>query len=409
MGAAEITKISLSELNTAIVALIALQLGFFVLKQVGFLRRLDIPAAVIGAVVVSLIIYGLRAYGGIEIEFGAKLRDLLLLVFFATIGLSAKLSALKAGGRPLLILCGVTLVLLVLQNVGGILVAMAHSAQPFYGLLLGSASFVGGPGTALAWAKEGEAMGLRSVVEVAVASATLAVVVGALVSGPITGWLVRRHGLKGGKTTPGAPPWAPPEEASAAQAKPAPSIESALFAILVITCVTAFGDWLNGKAGLFGMPLPGFLSAMIAGIIVTNVADALRLKTDFGPVERGGDIALQLFLSISLMSVKLWVVAQILQPLLIAVVLQVVLAAAIAIFLLFRWLGRDYEAAVTVGGFLGFGLSSMPVALATMEQVAQRYGPAPKAFLLITLAGSFFVDFANAFVIKGFLALPFMR
>jgi glutamate:Na+ symporter, ESS family len=148
---------------------------------------------------------------------------------------------------------------------------------------------------------------------------------------------------------------------------------------------------------------------MLAGIVVTNLADVLRLKTDFGPVEPGGDVALQLFLSISLMSVKLWVVAQILQPLVIAVVLQVVLATLIAVFLLFRWLGRDYDAAVTVGGFLGFGLSSMPVALATMEQVAHRYGPAPKAFLLITLAGSFFVDFANAVVIKGFLALPFMR
>src|SRR5688572_16082692 len=206
MEAAAITKFSLGELSTLIVALVALQIGFLVLRRVGFLRRLDIPAAVVGAVLVSLLTYGLRAQGGIEIEFGAKLRDILLLVFFATIGLSAKLSALKAGGRPLLILCGVTLVLLVLQNLGGILVAMAHGAQPFYGVLLGSASFVGGPGTALAWAKEGEALGLRSVVEVAVASATLADVVGALVSGPITGWLVRRHGLKGGYAAADAPP-----------------------------------------------------------------------------------------------------------------------------------------------------------------------------------------------------------
>lgn len=405
----EVTKISLGELHTLIVSLIALQIGSLILRYVGALRRLDIPAAVVGAVVVSLLIYGLRARAGIEIEFGAKLRDLLLLVFFATIGLSAKLSALRAGGRPLLILCGVTLVLLVLQNVGGILVALAHGAKPFYGILIGSASFVGGPGTALAWAKEGQAMGLPSVVEVAVAAATLAVVVGALVSGPITGWLVRRHGLAAQVDASDAPPWAPSTGAPAGSAKSAASMDSVLFAILVIACVTALGDWLNGQAGRYGMPLPGFLTAMLAGIVVTNLADVLRLKTNFGPVEPGGDIALQLFLSISLMSVKLWVVAQILQPLVIAVVLQVVLATLIAVFLLFRWLGRDYDAAVTVGGFLGFGLSSMPVALATMEQVAHRYGPAPKAFLLITLAGSFFVDFANAVVIKGFLALPFMR
>jgi len=405
----EIAKISLSELNTLIVSLVALHIGALVLKYVDVLRRLDIPSAVIGAVVVSLAIYALRDFANVEFEFGAKLRDLLLLVFFATIGLSAKISALKAGGRPLLILCGVTLVLLVMQNVLGILVAWAHGAKPFYGILVGSASFVGGPGTALAWAREGEAMGLPNVVEVAVAAATLAVVVGALVAGPITGWLVRRHGLKGETGVSDMPPWAPPANASAGPAKSAASMESILFAILLVACVTALGDWLNGKAAQFALPLPGFLTAMIAGIVVTNVADAVRLETHFEPVERGGNIALQLFLSISLMSVKLWVVAQILQPLLISVVLQVVLATAIAVFLLFRRLGRDYDAAVTVGGFLGFGLSSMPVALATMEQVAQRYGPAPKAFLLITLAGSFFVDFANAFVIKGFLALPFMR
>jgi ESS family glutamate:Na+ symporter len=134
---AGITAISLSEVNTLIVALVALQIGIFILKHVGVLRRLDIPAPVIGAVVVSLLVYGLREQEGIEVQFATRLRDLLLLVFFATIGLSAKLSALKAGGRPLLILCGVTLVLLLLQNVGGILVAWAHGAQPFYGILVG--------------------------------------------------------------------------------------------------------------------------------------------------------------------------------------------------------------------------------------------------------------------------------
>ncbi len=400
-----ITKFSLGELNTLIIGLVALQIGILVLKHVGVLRRLDIPAAVIGAVAVSLVIYGLREWGGVEIEFGTRLRDLLLLVFFTTIGLSAKLSALRAGGRPLLILCGVTVVLLVLQNVFGIIVALAHGAHPFYGILAGSASFVGGTGTALAWAKEGQAMGLPNVMEVAVAASTLAVIVGALVSGPITGWLVRRHGLHGKADVSDMPPWAPSTESP----KSGTPMESIMFGILLIAAAVALGDWLNGWAARFGMPLPGFLTAMMAGIVITNVGDVLRLKPCFEPVQRGGDIALQLFLSISLMSVKLWVVAQILQPLMIAVALQVLLATLIAVLFLFRWLGRDYDAAVSVGGFLGFGLSSMPVALATMEQVAQRYGPAPKAFLLVTLAGSFFVDLANAFVIKGFLALPFMR
>ncbi len=154
------------------------------------------------------------------------------------------------------------------------------------------------------------------------------------------------------------------------------------------------------------MLLPGFLSAMIAGVLITNLADLFKYKLDFAPIEKGGAVALQLFLVISLMATPLISVAQIIVPLALNVVIQVVVTVAIAYFVLFRLLGRDYDAAVTSGGFLGFGLSSMPVAMATMDEVGRRYGPSPKAFLLITLAGSFFVDLANAFVAKGFLALP---
>ena len=156
-----------------------------------------------------------------------------------------------------------------------------------------------------------------------------------------------------------------------------------------------------------GLLLPGFLSVMIAGVVITNVADAMKYKLDFAPIEKGGAVALQLFLVMALMSTPLISVAVILVPLALNVIIQVVVTVSIAYFLLFRWLGSDYDAALTSGGFLGFGLSSMPVAMATMDEVGRRYGPSPKAFLLITLAGSFFVDLANAVVAKIFLALPY--
>jgi len=155
--------------------------------------------------------------------------------------------------------------------------------------------------------------------------------------------------------------------------------------------------------------LPGFLTAMLVGVVITNVGDAIGAKFDFAPIERGGEIALQAFLVMYLMSLKLWTLGAAIGPLMANVALQVVVTVMIGVLLLFRWLGRDYDAAVTVGGFLGFGLSSMPVAMATMDGVASRYGPSPKAFLLITLAGSFFVDLANAFIVKGFLALPWFH
>lgn len=155
--------------------------------------------------------------------------------------------------------------------------------------------------------------------------------------------------------------------------------------------------------------MPGFLTAMLAGVAITKVGDAIGAKLDFDPIERGGEIALQAFLVMYLMSLKLWLLGAAIGPLLANVAIQILVTALIAVLLLFRWLGRDYDAAVTVGGFLGFGLSSMPVAMATMDSVALRYGPSPKAFLLITLAGSLFVDLANAFIVKAFLALPWFR
>ncbi len=396
-------SVVLSELHTFIIGLVALSLGIELCRRVGVLEQLNIPTPVVGGVLVSLGVAALRAFGGVEVRFASGLADFLLLVFFTTIGLSAKLSALKAGGRPLAILCGVTVVMIVAQNITGVLVALAYGARPFYGLLLGSISFVGGPGTAAAWAKEAQATGLARAPEVAVAGATLAVVVGAVVAGPITGWLIQRRGLQGAGGASVAP-WVAPEPA--AQARPLPPIEQVMRSFLLTMIAVAIGQSLNQWGKAAGLVLPGFLTAMLGGVVITNVADALGAQLDFGPIEREGDIALQAFLAMYLMSLKLWTLGAAIVPLVLNVVAQVVIATLVAFVVLFRALGRDYDAAVTVGGFLGFGLSSMPVAMATMHRVSSRYGPSPKAFLLITLAGSFFVDLANAFVVQAFLALP---
>jgi ESS family glutamate:Na+ symporter len=396
-------SVGLSELHTFIIGLVALSLGTELCRRVGVLERLNIPTPVVGGVLVSLGVAALRAFGGVEVRFASGLADFLLLVFFTTVGLSAKLSALKAGGRPLAILCGVTVVMIVAQNITGVLVALAYGARPFYGLLVGSISFVGGPGTAAAWAKEAQAAGLARAPEVAVAGATLAVVVGAVVAGPITGWLIQRRGLHGAGGASDAP-WVAPEPT--ALPRPLPPIELVMRSFLLTMIAVAIGQSLNEWGKAAGLVLPGFLTAMLGGVVITNVADALGAQLDFGPIEREGDIALQAFLAMYLMSLKLWTLGAAVVPLVLNVVAQIGMATLVSVLVLFRALGRDYDAAVTVGGFLGFGLSSMPVAMATMHRVTSRYGPSPKAFLLITLAGSFFVDLANAFVVQAFLALP---
>jgi ESS family glutamate:Na+ symporter len=344
---------------------------------------------------------------GIEFTFGSHLRDLLLLIFFSTIGLSAKLSALAAGGRPLLILCLVTVLLITLQNVVGAAVAMAWGAHPFYGLLAGGLSFVGGPGTALAWAKEAEAAGLGAAPAVGIGAATLAVVTGALFAGPIAGYLIKRKGLH---------PCAARSERAVSAAASGSGAEASdnglagiLAALLAIAVSVYLGEKINFWARDNGVVLPGFLSAMLAAVALANGADICRVRLNLKPIATGGEVALNIFLAMTLMSTPLAAVFSVIFPLSVNVLVQILVIVAVAYYVLFPLLGRDYDAAVTTAGFLGFGIASMPVAMATMDEVVKRHGPSPKAFVLVTLAGAFFVDLANAMVAKLFLVLPMFR
>ncbi|GLS29151.1 glutamate:Na+ symporter, ESS family [Mesorhizobium albiziae] len=398
-------QIELSELETLIVGLIALLAGTSLRRRVQLLKRVAVPNAVVGAAIVAIIVLILSSFFKIDTAFATRLRDVMLLVFFATIGLGAKLSQLRAGGRPLVILCAVTVLLIVLQNLVGVAVATAWGANPIYGLLAGGLSFIGGLGTALAWAREAEAVGIGNAQVVGVGAATLAVISGALIAGPFTGWLVQRHGLQPGSTRKDGPAPAPPERSNSAADF---GLEPLFWTLLLLSIVVLVGDKLNDWARANGLIMPGFLTAMLVGVALANVADALRFRVDDLLVQKAGDIALNLFLVISLMSVKLSAVAAVLAPLAINLALQLTLALAIGYFVLFRLLGRDYDAAVSVGGFLGFGVSSMPVAMATMDEIVKKFGPAPKAFLLVTLAGAFFVDLANAVVTKAFLMFPYL-
>jgi len=400
------TTLEVNDLQTLVIGLAALLLTQQVVKKLPFIGRLNVPTPVFAGAIVAIAVSLLRSNFQIEVTFAKKATDFLLLVFFTTVGLSAKLSALKAGQKPLAILCGVTVLLIVVQNIIGVVVALAFGADPRHGLLVGSCSFVGGPGTAAAWAREWESAGLPNAAEVAIAGATSAVVIGALLAGPVAGWLIQRKGLKADSPVQFAP-WADPALLKEKQADSSlPSMDRVMSTFLVILFAVWLGAEVNDWARASGVVLPGFLTAMLAGVAITNLADVFRWKLDFEPIERDGEFALQSFLVMYLMGLKLWTLGAIIVPITVNVAIQVIVAVLIAVGILFRLLGRNYDAAVAVGGFLGYGLSSMPAGMAAMGKVASRYGPSPRAFLLVTLAGSFFVDLANAFIVQGMLKLP---
>ena len=288
--------VELSNLETLVAGLATFAVGRSISKVVPLFGRMDLPVPVVGGLMVAIAPAILRSVTGIEVTFAQRVTDILLLVFFTTIGLTARLSLLKSGGKPLLLLCLITLLLIFCQNIIGILVAVINGSHPYYGLLAGSVSFVGGPGTAGAWAREASTLGLGAAMEVGLGAATLAIIAGALVAAPFSGWLVKRNRLIA--NAPAGPMTATKEPRPAVEAA---SNDQLMTAILLVMASVLIGVHLNDWARSAGFVLPGFLTSMLGGVIIVNAIDLFRAPMNITPVERGGGVALQIFLSAFLM------------------------------------------------------------------------------------------------------------
>lgn len=392
--------------DTLIISIGVLALGGFITRHVSFLQRYAIPTAVTGGLIVSLAVLITVRSGGPAIEFDLMLRDLLLLAFFSTIGLSAKLSRLKAGGRTLGILVLLAAVFLVLQDVVGVLLAWAMGAHPGYGLMAGSVSFAGGHGTAIAWGTTAESAGLLGAQEIGIAFATFGLVAGGLLGGPMGEWLIKRYDLS--PAAQAAPDAMMDEETGSPVLEPV-TVQRTLGVIFVMAVCISLGDLVNRFLFGAGVKLPGFLTAMMVGILITNLTDARGRPLRQGDYDKVGQVSLQLFLAMSLMSLDLNALSNNIQNLLIVLLVQVALIGCFALFIVFRFLGRDYDAAVITSGFTGLGLGATPVAIANMDALTLKHGPSFKAFLVIPLVGAFFIDVLNALTIKAFIALPFFQ
>jgi ESS family glutamate:Na+ symporter len=376
-------------------------MGTFINNRIPLLKRYSIPVAVTGGILFSVLVTLFRSAFDLTISLNLDLRDLLLLTFFTTIGLSARFRVLLAGGKALVILLIAAATLLCLQNLAGILSAQAFGAHPAYGLFGGSVSLAGGHGTAIAWGAIAEEAGLKAAKELGLAFATFGLVAGGIVGGPITEYLIKRHGLKSSgpaRFVSGTEE----EESPTAQ----PPLEHALATIMLIAICVEAGALVNRLFADQGITVPGFLTAMMIGIVIGNACDTAKIRLNPIAIERGGEISLQLFLCMSLMSMQLWTLAQAIGPIVTVLALQVTVITLFGVFVVFRVMGRDFDAAVIVGGFTGLGLGATPVGIANMTAVTNKHGPSQKAFLVIPLVGAFFIDIVNALIVKFFMGLP---
>jgi len=415
-------------------AAIALFAGYFVQRRVGFLSRANIPAAAVGGLLFAGLVFALRSGGVAGVALNTTLRAPLQTAFFTTIGLGATTALLRAGGWRMGFFWMLATLTAVVQNVVGVALALALGAPAMLGVICGALTLTGGPATGLAWADRFETLGISGAGSLIIASAMFGIFTSSLVGNPVATALIRRLRLaprvedakeaaEESEFWALSPTIAPDEEsedvhASADEGVAVGDDETKLTAgvllhnlllVLVVMGVGAVTGLLitSGVNALLArffaggtFVLPDYIGAMIIAAIVRNVDDRTRLfRLNERAVELIAGVALALFLVIALMSLELWKIAGLALPMIVILCVQVLVMVAYAVLVTFPLMGRDYEAAVTAGGHIGFGLGTTANAVANMEALVERFAPAPRSFLIVPIVGAFFIDFSNALVI----------
>ncbi|MGE8203247.1 sodium/glutamate symporter [Heyndrickxia sp. NPDC080065] len=394
-------NLELNQVTTVFLAVALLMIGGLLIKKINLLKRFCIPAPVIGGLLFAILVTIFKQTGLINITLDTSLQSLFMLVFFTTVGLGASFKLVKLGGKLLIIYwlaCGV---LALCQNLIGISLAKVLGLEPLLGIMVGAVSMEGGHGAATAFGGTIEGLGVNSALSVGLAAATFGLIAGGLVGGPTVKYLISKYKLQ-----PTEVDVMDEVAATSETEKNSFGISSQKFMtqILIITFCMASGSYLGELfSNATGFVLPSYVGAMFVAVIVRNILDSINKETvDMTSINLIGDVTLGIFLSMALMSIKLWEVAGLALPMLVIVLVQVIFIVLLGIFVLFKLLGKNYDSAVMVGGFLGHGLGATPNAMANMSAITDQFGPSRKAFLVVPIVGAFLIDvFAMPIIITS--------
>ena len=404
-------------------AALVLFAGYFVQRRVPLLSRTNVPAAAVGGLMFAGLVYALRAWGVVGVSLNTSLRAPLQTAFFTTIGLGATVSLLRAGGWRMGFFWLLATLTAVVQNVVGMAVAAALGAPALLGIICGSLTLTGGPATGQAWETKFAELGVAGAGSLIIASALFGIFVSSLVGNPVATALIRRRRLAaegvGAEVRSEedefwalSPTVAPEEFEEGRRERAATKGEAELDAgvlihnLLLVLLVMGVGAVLSLLLKSPSFTLPDYIGAMVLAAVVRNVDERTGwFRVDGRAVGLIAAVALALFLVIALMSLELWKIAGLALPMLVILCVQVLVTVAYALFVTFVLMGRDYEAAVTASGHVGFGLGITANAVANMEALVERFAPAPRSFLVVPVVGAFFIDFSNALVIGLFVNL----
>ena len=367
-------------------------LGTVLTRRIGLLNRFCIPAPLVGGLCFALVNTLLYAAGISVIQFDNTLETVFMVLFFCTVGFTVSIPQLLKGGKAVILLLLLGIVMIVLQNgMGGAIMALMGK-NPLYGIGCGSIALIGGPGTAAGIGPDLEAAGAEGAKAVSIAAATFGLVAGSLMGGPIARRLIHKYQLRG--KTNGQSVVVTEDESLFTNSNRL--IRSFMIILLGVGLGNQVSTWLTQ---LCGFSFPGYIGAMIVAVVIRNSMDACRMDFPDREIDAFGNVFLSIFLSMALAGLKLWQLVDLALPMIVCLAAQVVLMFLFAYFVVFRVMGKDYDAAVMTAGFIGFGMGATSNAMANMQVVSKKYGPSSIAYFAIPMVGSLFIDFFNAAMI----------
>jgi ESS family glutamate:Na+ symporter len=381
------------------IACAGLFIGAGIKRLFPVLARLSIPGSVLGGLVYAVVSLALRDRV-VNLKFDLVLRDVLMIAFFTTIGMGASLRLLKLGGRRVAIFLGVSVLGLLAQIGWGAGAAKAFGLPALFGVIPGAVSLTGGPATALAFGPVFEKAGVPGATAVGLASAVFGIVVSGLLGGFVGSFLVKRHQLE---PEPSDRLSVPTIDVDAG---PGEKHGTYLQHILFVGIAMALGSVVSLGFAKWGLTLPAYIGAMLVAGVLRNLDDWLQFAgIDQHKMEQIGEVALELFIVMALLTLELWHLAQLAVPVLVILIGQVVVTVGLAWTVLYWLMGRNYTSAVMAGGYCGFMLGTTANAMACMNEITRKTGPAPQAFFAVGIVGAFLIDFINALLITQALNL----
>ena len=389
------TQFALNVYQTTGLAMLLFALGTVLVNKIAFLKKCCIPAPVVGGLLFAILNCVLYMGGIVEITFDTTLQSIFMVWFFCSVGFNASFKLLAKGAVAVCIFLALAAGMQVIQNLVGVGLAGVFGLDPRLGLCMGSIPLVGGHGTAASWGPMLEKLGCAGANVVGVAAATYGLCAGSLMGGPVAKSLIAKYNLKSTAKAEAV-------DADANKVDKDVYGKQIMTAFVLLIAAAGVGMYITAFLSQF-ITLPSYIGPMIIAVIVRNAADMMNIELPSDAIDASANVCLSIFLSLALMTLKLWQLIDLALPMICILALETVVMFCLARFVVFKVMGSDYDAAVLVAGFCGFGMGATPNAMANMQVITEKFGPSPKAYLVVPIVGGMFVDFTNTFILTMFL------